>query len=80
MGWYTTSRPSSLGKTDLAKHCAEEKISLTTSDNCEHGRDEPSVCLCGAAPEGTYPAPGTSTRYGSNSTRWRLSMEMVIFR
>jgi len=29
---------------------------LTTPDNCEHGRDEPSVCLCGAAPEGTYPA------------------------
>ena len=29
---------------------------MTTPDNCEHGRDEPSVCLCGAAPEGTYPA------------------------
>jgi hypothetical protein len=29
---------------------------LTTPDNREHGRDEPSVCLCGAAPEGTYPA------------------------
>jgi hypothetical protein len=29
---------------------------LTAPDNCEHGRDEPGVCLCGAGPEGTYPA------------------------
>ena len=29
---------------------------MITPDDCEHGREEPSVCLCGAAPEGTYPA------------------------
>ncbi len=43
-------------ETELAKNCAEEQISLTAPDNCEHGRDDPSICLCGAAPEGTYPA------------------------
>lgn len=52
----THSRPSSLARQTLLNTVQRKKISLTTPDNCEHGRDEPSVCLCGAAPEGTYPA------------------------
>jgi hypothetical protein len=32
-------------ESDLAKNCAEEKISLTAPDNCEHGRDDPAGYL-----------------------------------
>ena len=66
-------------ETDLAKNCAEEKISLITPTIANMGATSPAFASAAPRPRVSI-RPGTSTRYGSNSMRLRLTMEMVIFR